>query len=300
MTLNLNGVFPPVPTPFIDGHFSPQHLRENLSRWNETGLSGYLVLGSNGEAPLLSDAERLEVVRVARKAIPAEKLLIVGAGMESTAAALVLTMRVADLGAEAALVVNPFYYRQHMTHEALRRFFETVADASPIPILVYNVPKFTNFNLPVDLVVELAKHQNIIGIKDSAGNLAQLVELREKTPPDFQILIGSDAVFFAGLLHGMNGAILALANVVPQKCVALFDFVREKKWEEAKALAEQLAPLGRIVVGRHGVPGMKAAMDELGYYGGEPRPPMLALDARAKAEIRSALLQSGEDLKGRS
>jgi len=292
MALSLNGVFPPVPTPFENGHFAPHRLRQNLNCWNAAGLAGYVVLGSNGEAPLLSDAERLEVVRVARKEISSDKLLIVGTGMESTEATRVLTMRVADLGAEAALVVNPFYYRQNLSHEALRRFFETVAEASPIPILIYNVPKFTNLNLPVELVAELAKHQNIIGMKDSAGNLAQLVELREQTPRDFQILLGSDAVFFAGLLHGMNGAILAIANLVPRECVALFKFVQEKKWEEAKELAGRLAPLGRVIVARYGIPGLKAALDELGYYGGEPRPPLLGLDAKARGEIRAALVQS--------
>ncbi|MEK7727613.1 MAG: dihydrodipicolinate synthase family protein, partial [candidate division KSB1 bacterium] len=241
MPLNLKGVFPPAPTPFANGHFSPRHLAENLKRWNTTGLSGYVVLGSNGEAPLLSDAERLEVVRVARKEIPSDQLLLVGTGMESTEATVVLTMRVADLGAEAALVVNPFYYGRHLSHDALRRYFETVAEASPIPLLLYNVPKFTNMNLPVELVVELAQHPNIIGMKDSAGNLAQLVELRAKTPPEFQILIGSDAVFFAGLLHGMDGAILALANVAPRECVMLYECVNEKKWEAARTLAEKLA-----------------------------------------------------------
>lgn len=297
MPLDLKGLFPPVPTPFERGHFSPRHLGENLKRWNTTALSGYVVLGSNGEAPLLSDAERLEVVRVARKEIPADKLLIVGTGMESTEATSVLTMRVADLGADAALVVNPFYYRQHLSNAALRNFFETIAEASPIPILIYNVPKFTNSNLPVELVAQLAEHPNIIGMKDSAGNLGQMVELREKTPRDFQILVGSDAVFLAGLLHGMDGAILAIANVAPRECVTLMQHVRESKWEEAQALAQRLAPLGRIIVARYGVSGLKAALDEIGAWGGAPRPPLLALEANARKEIREVLLQSRLELR---
>lgn len=293
MPLALRGIFPPMATPFWNGHFSPPHLKENLSRWNETGLAGYVVLGSNGEAPLLSDAERLEVVRVARHEIPSNKLLIVGTGMESTDATVVLTLRVAELGADAALVVNPFYYRQHFSLEALRRYYETVAEASPIPILLYNVPKFTNYNLPVELVVQLAQHPNIIGMKDSAGNLAQLVELREKTPADFQLLLGSDSVFLAGLLHGMDGAILALANIAPSECVRLYECARKKMWEEARALSERLAPLGRIIVARYGVPGLKAALEELGYFGGAPRPPLLPLEADARQQIREAMRASG-------
>jgi len=224
-------------------------------------------------------------------------LLIVGTGMESTAATVVLTMRIADLGAEAALVVNPFYYRQHLSHDALRRYFEAIAEASPIPILIYNVPKFTNANLPVELVAELAQHPNIIGMKDSAGNLAQLIELREKTPADFQILLGADAVFFSGLLHGMDGAILALANVAPNECVMLHEHVKAKKWEEARTLAQRLAPLGRIIVARYGVPGLKAALEEVGYFGGAPRPPLLAAEANARKEIREALIRSGVELR---
>lgn len=290
MKPSLSGIFPPVPTPFKNGHFAPKHLAENLARWQATGLSGYLVLGSNGEAACLSEAEKLEIVRVARRETPG-KILLVGTGLESTEATIVLTWRAADLGADAALVLTPCYYREQMTQEALRRHYETIADRSPIPVLLYNVPKFTHVNLAPGLVAQLARHGNILGMKDSAGNLAQLLELREKTPDDFHLLIGSDAVFFAGLMHGMNGAILAIANVAPQECVALYNAVQEKKWEEAQALAQRLAPLGRIVVQKYGVPGLKAALHEMGFWGGEPRPPLLPLQAAEAEEVRAVLRQ---------
>ncbi|MGH7496312.1 MAG: dihydrodipicolinate synthase family protein [bacterium] len=285
MNLNLVGVLPPVPTPFEGGHFAPKRLAENFARWHTTGLSGYLVLGSNGEAAYLSDAEKLEIVRVARREIPQEKLLLVGTGLEATDATRVLTCRVADLGADAALVITPSYYQEQMTMEALRRHYETVAENSPIPILLYNVPKFTHLNLPPDWVRQLAQHPNIIGMKDSAGNLAQLIELREKMPPDFRILVGSDPVFFAGLQAGAKGAILAIANIAPRICVALYQAVQEKNWEEAQTLARRLAPLGRVVVQKYGVPGLKAAMDEMGYFGGEARPPLSALKAEQIKEV---------------
>src|SRR5262245_55046476 len=182
MKLNLAGVFPPVPTPFDDMHFAPKRLAENFTRWRTTGLSGYLVLGSNGEAAYLSDAEKLEIVRVARREIPKEKLLLVGTGVEATDATRVLTCRVADVGEDSALCSTARYNHEQTSKEALRRHYETVAQNSPIPILLYNVPKFTHLNLPPDWVRHLAQHPNIIGMKDSAGNLAQLVELREKMP----------------------------------------------------------------------------------------------------------------------
>ena len=293
MKLDLQGIFPPIPTPFENGHCAPHRLEENLAKWNDTGLSGYLVLGSNGEAPLLSEAEKLELVRVARQAIPAEKILLIGSGLESTDATSVLTYRLADLGADAALVLTPSFYRDQLTPEAMRRHFEAIAEASPIPILIYNVPKFTGVNLSIEAVVNLAQHANIIGMKDSSGNLGQLIELREKLPSNFQLLIGTDSVFFGGLAHGLRGAILAIANVAPRECVELFNAVEDEKWDVAQALANRIAPVGRAVASRFGVPGLKTALDEIGYFGGEPRPPLLSVSEKVREEIRLILQKAG-------
>jgi 4-hydroxy-2-oxoglutarate aldolase len=293
MKFDLQGIFSPIPTPFEDGRCAPHRLEENLARWNDTGLSGYLVLGSTGEAPLLSEAEKLELVRVARAAIPAGKILLAGSGLESTDATSVLTYRLADLGADAALVLTPSYYRDLLAPEAMRRHFETVAEAAPIPILIYNVPRFTGVNLPVEVVLNLAQHPNIIGMKDSSGQLDQLVELREKVPAHFQLIIGNDAVFLGGLAHGVRSAILAVANVAPRECVELFNAVEDERWDVAQALANRIAPFGRAVAGRFGVPGLKAALDELGYFGGNPRPPLLPVSEKVRDEIRLVLQQAG-------
>jgi 4-hydroxy-2-oxoglutarate aldolase len=293
MKLDLQGVFPPIPTPFENGRCAPPRLKENLARWNDTGLSGYLALGSNGEAPLLSEAEKLELVRVARQAVPAGKILLVGSGLEATDATSVLTYRLADLGADAALVITPSYYRDLFSSEALRRHFETIAEASPIPILLYNVPKSTGINLSVEVVVALAQHPNIIGLKDSSGNLGQLIELREKMPSHFQLLIGTDSVFLGGLVHGLRGAILAVSNVAPRQCVELLNAVEDEKWDVAQALANRIAPVGRAITSRYGVPGLKAALDEVGYFGGDPRPPLLPVTEKVREEIRLILQQAG-------
>lgn len=292
MPRELHGVMPPVPTPFdAAGGVAHAQLQSSLERLAATGLAGFVVLGSNGEAALLSDAEKREVVRTARRVIPSHKWLIAGTGHESTAATIAFTREAANLGADAALVLTPSFYKQKP--ESLRRHFEAVAGAAPIPILLYNVPKFTGINLPAAVAAELAAHPNIVGMKDSAGQVAQLAELRERTPADFRLFAGADPAFLAGLLHGCDGAILALANVAPVECVALYQAARAQRWDDARGLAQRLAPVGRLVVGTYGVPGLKAALDLLGAGGGEPRLPLLPLDAAGRTAIREVLQQAG-------
>jgi 4-hydroxy-2-oxoglutarate aldolase len=197
-------------------------------------------------------------------------------------------------GADAALVLTPGYYRPG--NPGLQKHFETVADTSPIPILLYNVPKFTGMNIAVDLVAKLARHPNIVGMKDSAGDIGRLAELREKAPVDFRLFIGADKAFFAGLAQGMDGAILALANIAPRECAALYEAVQNGEWPVAQKLAARLAPVGRTVVGKYGVPGLKAALDAQGHFGGELRLPLLALEPAGRQEIRE-VLQKAEMVK---
>lgn len=293
MQLDLSGLFPPVPTPFEKGHTAPHRLRENLEKWNATGLAGYLVLGSNGEAPYLGEAEKIEIIRTARAAIPHDRIMLVGTGLESTALTTVFTIRAADLGADAALVLTPAYYSEQMTSEALRRHYETIADAAPIPILIYNVPKFTRLNISLETVVALAKHENIVGIKDSAGNLGQLAALQESTPPHFHILIGNDSILLGGLAQGLKGAVLALANAAAQECVAILQAVEKGNLFATRAIMQRLAPVGRAVTSRWSIPGLKAALDLLGYFGGHPRPPLLPVASTVREELRAILRVAG-------
>ena len=287
----LKGIFIPIITPFENGHFAPSRLTQNLESWNQSAAAGYVVFGSTGEAPLLQETEKLEILRVARQAVGEGKLLIAGTGLESTEATVVFTMRVAELGADAALVLSPSFYQASLSPEAIRRHYVAIAEASPIPVLIYNVPKFTHLNLPLEVIAELSHHPKIAGVKDSAGNLTQLLELRERSNADFQILIGSDAIFFAGLAHHFNGAVLAIANLVPRECVALLHAVEAGEWDDARALAHRLFLIGRIL-SRYGVPGLKAALDELGYWGGIPRPPLLPVDDASREQIRNTLAQA--------
>lgn len=287
------GVFPPIPTPLAEGEVAHDKLSENIAQWNQTGLAGYVVLGSNGENVYLSEAEKRAVIATAREAIPSDKLLIVGTGRESTRLTVESTQTAADLGADGALVVTPSYYKGQMTTEALYRHYTAVADASPIPILVYNVPKFTGLNIAPTLVARLAEHPRIVGMKDSAGNIGQLIEIIRLAPPDFEVLVGNAPTYFSALGVGAVGAVLALANVAPWECVAIKELSDQGKLDEARVLHFKLMPVGRAVTSQFGIGGLKAALDLLGYYGGHPRSPLFYPSSEEVEEIRGILRQAG-------
>jgi 4-hydroxy-2-oxoglutarate aldolase len=289
-----NGVFPPIPTPFdSDGQVDLDALRANIARWNETGLAGYVALGSNGEAPLLDADESTAVIRTVRQAMAPGMALIAGAGRESTRETIRACQAAADGGAEAVLVITPGYYKGVMTGDALRRHFEAVADTSPVPVLLYNMPANTGVNIPVSTVAELAGHPNVAGIKDSAGNIDQLSAIMRSTPDDFAVMVGNTGAFLPGVLLGATGGILALANVAPGQTVALYRAGRDGRWDEARALHDRLVPVGNAVTRIYGVPGLKAALDLLGYAGGQPRSPLLPAAPEAVNDVRQILETAG-------
>jgi 4-hydroxy-2-oxoglutarate aldolase len=277
----------------VDGQVAHDKLAENLVRWNQVDLAGYVVLGSNGETVYLSDAERVAVVSTARKAIPRDKLLIVGTGAESTRATIERTKTAAEAGADAALVVTPCYYKGQMTTEALRRHYFALADASPIPILLYNVPKFTGLDLSAETILELAQHRNIAGIKDSGGNVAKLGAIIGAAPDHFKVLAGSGGFFYPALVLGAVGGVLALANVAPDQCCQIYHATCQGQHSRAQELQLRMIPLNAAVTARFGIPGLKAALDLLGYYGGEPRSPLSPPSSDQVEEIRHILEESG-------
>jgi len=288
------GVLPPVTTPFgPDGSLAVEKLAANLTAWHETGLSGYLLLGSNAEAVTLTEEEKLRVLETARAHIPRDRLLLAGTGKEGTAATIALTRAAARLGADAALVVTPGYYKSQMRGRELIAHYTAVAEASSIPVLIYNVPQFTGVTVEPEVVARLAEHRNIVGMKDSAGNVTTLTEYLRVAPEGFAVFVGSAAIFYAGCALGACGGILALANAAPRACVELYALAREGKGAEAAALQRRLLPAVRGVTTRFGIGGLKYAMDLLGYYGGPPRPPLLPPTVPEQAEIRKALVESG-------
>ncbi|PYQ68782.1 MAG: dihydrodipicolinate synthase family protein [Acidobacteria bacterium] len=286
----LSGVFAPIPTPFDeDDRVDTRRLRAALERWVAGPLAGFVVLGSNGEAVFLDDFEADRVVVAAREAIPRGRPFIVGTGRESTQAAVRATKRAAEHGADFVLVRTPGFFKNQMTTEAFVRHYTAVADASPVPVLLYNFTALTGVNLLPAAVHQLATHPNIVGMKESGGDIAQIAELVSGTPDNFHVLAGTLSTFYAALSVGCAGGILAPASVVPHACVRLFELTREGRRDEARALQQQLAPVARILGATYGVPGLKAALNLAGIDVGVPRPPLAPVPDAAVAAIRDAL-----------
>jgi 4-hydroxy-2-oxoglutarate aldolase len=287
--MNLSGIFPPIATPFGDGDLDDEQLTANSAKWMQTGIAGIVVLGSNGEAVLMSDAEADRAVAAVRAAMPRGRTLIAGTGRESTAATIEATRRAAKAGADVALVRTPSYYKSQMTTDVFVRHFTAVADASPIPILLYNVTVFTGVNLLPAAVTRLADHPNIVGVKESGGDLAQIGDLIAQTPDDFIVLVGSAPTLYASFCVGADGAIVAAACVVPDACVRLQTLVREGRHAEARELQVRLTPLARSVTSVYGLGGLKAALRLAGYPSGDPRPPIPPAPESAVDIIRAQL-----------
>jgi 4-hydroxy-2-oxoglutarate aldolase len=287
--MNLAGIFPPLTTPFVDGRVAADLLAANIARYQRHRLAGYVVLGSNGEAALLDDEERLVVLHAAREAIPRDRLLIAGVGLESTAATIRLAGAAAGCGADALLVVTPSYFRAQMGEAALVRHFTAVADAVFCPVLLYNVPQFTGVTIPPAAITRLAEHPNIVGLKDSSGDLPWLLAVLTAVPPSFAVLCGNARIVQPALAAGAIGAILALADVVPEPCVALYELQRAGRIEPALALQKRLLPAVALLASRWGVAGIKAGMDERGLAGGPVRPPLLPLADADRASVRECL-----------
>lgn len=288
--MNLHGIFPPISTPFDGDELDVGALRSNIRRWVGSGLAGLVVLGSNGEAPYLDDDEAERVIATAREGVPSRLTLVAGTGRESTRATIAMTRRAAELGADAALVRTPSYFKTQMTTEAFVRHYTAVADASPIPILLYNFTAVTGVDLPVEAAVSLAEHPNVAGVKESNADPAKIAEIVRRVPPRFVVLAGSAHTLCASLEAGAAGAIVAAACVVPELCVRLYDLFRAGRTAEALAVQEQIAPIARLVTTEYGVPGLKAALDLAGYIGGDPRPPLGPAPPAAIERIRQALV----------
>jgi 4-hydroxy-2-oxoglutarate aldolase len=288
--MNLSGVFPPVTTPFDDrGRVDHGALACNLACYEVHGAAGYLLLGSTGEAAYLEEGEKLEVLRAARRAVPPARIIIAGVGLESTAATARLAALACDCGADLALVITPFYFRSRMSEEALRRHFEAVAETSPIPILLYNVPKFTGLSMPASVAEALSNHPNVAGLKDSSGDLEWMTNVLARVPASFRVLCGSVSIFEPALAAGAVGGVLAAADVVPEPLVALHRAHVAGEAGRARELQASVAEAGRRIVDAAGVPGIKAGMDVRGLSGGRPRPPLLPASRDERDSIRREL-----------
>ncbi len=294
MREDLNGIFPPIATPFdSDGELLVDAFAQNLERWVETDLAGFLVLGSNGESAYLSDEEKLRLLREARSRIPRNKTLIVGAGKESTRLCVDFVSKVAALGADYALIGTPCYFKPRMNDDALFAHFWSVADESPIPILIYNVPQFTGVGTSAALVEKLAAHENIAGLKESSANIVLQAAIRRHTPRRFSLLVGSAPTLLASLIHGACGGIVAIAGVLPGLTVDLYTAFRSGNWKKAAELQARISPPAAAVTTQYGIAGLKAAMDLIGYIGGFPRLPLLPLSTEQRAALHAIFQSAG-------
>ncbi len=289
--MKLTGVMPPIITPFRNGKLALDKLKYNFQKWNKTGLFGYLVLGSNGEAVYLNEKEKIKVAEVSRESIPKSKIMMVGTGMESTEETIRFTNQMAKMGADCALVVTPSYFKGSMKPQILYDHFIAVAESSKIGILVYNVPQFTGINLEPEVVAKLSEHPNIIGIKDSSGDIAQLSDILNQSQKEFAVFVGSAPVFFPALCVGATGGILAVANAVPEACVQILRLFNQGKFNEARTLQGRMTPLAKAVTTKYGIGGLKMAMDLAGYFGGEPRPPLKKPGSEVEEELKRLLQQ---------
>ncbi|HUF46577.1 MAG TPA: dihydrodipicolinate synthase family protein [Vicinamibacterales bacterium] len=287
----LSGIFPPIPTVFdqATGEVDAKAMGENVRRWMATPLDGILALGSNGEAALLQDDEADRVIAAAREATPEDRVLLVGIGRESTRATVAASLRAASLGADAVLVRAPSFFRNQMTPDVLETHFRAVADASPVPVVLYNLPGVTGFSFTLGLVEALADHPNVVGLKETSNELDRLAQFAAVRPDRFAVLTGWAPVLYPALTVGAAGGILAVANVCPEACLAIHASVRAGRHLEALAIQRQILRLAQMVSTVHGVAGLKAALDAIGMSGGAPRAPLAALSTDARAAIKAEL-----------
>jgi 4-hydroxy-2-oxoglutarate aldolase len=288
--MELGGIYPALTTPFTsDGEVDVKALRENVSLYNKTAVSGYVVLGSTGESVMLSSSEGETILAAACEAAARDKQLIAGTGAESTAETIRKTKQAAGFGYKVALIKTPHYYKPAYKPETLIEHYRKVADASPIPIVLYSIPQFTGVTLETREILALAEHPNIVGIKDSSGDVRRLGEVIASARSSFHVLTGSAAIVFPALMIGAHGAILALAAALPEMCSTLYELFRKKKYEEARELQSKLVMASKRIVSEAGIPGVKYAMDRRGYQGGAARLPLQPVNDETKRKINEVI-----------
>lgn len=290
---HLEGVFPPVVTPYNrQGGIDEGRFRSNLERYAESGLSGIVVAGSTGEAPYLTERERLRLVEVARKIVRPPQLLIVGTGLESTHETLRLSREAVERGADVLLLLTPNYFKSRMDSPTLLAHFRTVADGVSRPMVIYSIPQFTGIRMEPETVGRLSRHPNVAGIKESSGDLRFVRAILRRVRPGFRVLIGAASILLDGLRGGAAGGVLGQANFAPELCVGLYEAFRRKQFRLAGELEQRLRVLVQKIAIPYGVPGVKLAMDLSGYAGGLPRPPLLPLDGAGRRAIAAALKEA--------
>ena len=289
----LGGIFAPVTTPFTRDEIDLAAFRRNIRHYATTPLSGLVVLGSNGEAPSLDDDESDALIAAAREEYPRDKWLIAGTGRESVRMTVAACERAAALDVDAVMVRTPSFFKTRITPDSLLRYYTAVADASPAPVILYNIAAFTGVNLLPDTAAELSRHANVIGIKDSGGDVAVIAELVARCRPGFPVLAGSTTTLYASLCVGGHGGTIGPGGVVPGLCAALIAAFERGDHPEARRLQALLVPLSTLVGPRWSVAGLKVAVDAIGLSGGPPRLPLLPVPAEGVRAIHDQVAALG-------
>ncbi|KAI7791520.1 4-hydroxy-2-oxoglutarate aldolase, mitochondrial [Triplophysa rosa] len=293
--LDISGVYPPIATPFTHSEDVDYHrLNDNLNKYADIPFRGLVVQGSNGEYPYLTPEERVEVVKKVRQALPKDKLVMAGSGCESTKATIQMSQRMADVGADCVLVVTPCFYRGRMDSRALINHYAQVADSSSVPVVLYSVPANTGLDLPLDAIIQLSQHPNIVGLKDSGGDITRLALIVHKTRSQgFQVLAGSAGFLMAAYSVGAVGGVCALANVLGQQVCELAQLCVSGRWDEARELQYHLIEPNTAVTRQYGVPALKQAMEWFGYHGGVCRSPLQPLSQTDLDQLRVKFTSNG-------
>jgi len=287
MSDNLCGIFPPLATPFTDDEVSSEKLIENLNKYELQMLAGYVLFGSNGESAFLTRDEKLNLVQIARE--HTKRTLIVGTGLDSIKETISLSNEAAERGANYALIITPSFFKSEMKHRIFLNYYTKVAESVMIPVIIYNVPKFTNVNIETETVIELSSHPNIAGLKDSTENSSRISEIHANVHSGFKLIVGTASVLYPGLISGATAGILALANIAPDQCYQIYRLLKERDFEKALEIQNKMIPVNKAVTSKFGVAGLKAAMDLLGYFGGSPRLPLEPLNEAQQIELKIIL-----------
>jgi len=295
---NFKGILPPLVTPFNRrGDIDIGLFRENVRRYVGIGLAGVLVAGSTGEAPYLTERERLRLLEVARDLVRPPELLLAGTGLESTNATLALSREAVARGADAVLLLTPCYFKARMDSAALRRHFCTVAEALRRPVILYNIPQFTGLRMSPETISALSRHPNIFALKESSGDLAYARAILRKVRSGFRVVVGAPDILLDALRAGAAGAVLGLADFAPEICVGIYEAFQKRQMKTARALQQRLTLLAQKIGTPYGVAGIKAALDLCGYAGGPPRDPLVPLDARGRRAVAAALREARAGLE---
>lgn len=291
MKKNLSGVIAPISTPFIDGYVTYEKLKQNVRRYAKTEISGFFVLGSNGENPALDELERLKVLETIMNSRSTEQTIIAGTAFESTQLAIHFARKLADMGADFISVLTPSYYKKALSDEAQIGHFQRIADAIPVPVVIYNVPGHTGITLSTKVIEQLSRHPNIAAMKDGAPGM--FPHYLQYAGDDFSIISGTIDSLLPAMMIGAVGGVISLANSFPEACCELYNLLMRGDLSKAKELYRRLLKLNRSISGTYGVAGVKVAMELNGFFGGDPRLPLLPLDQMQKKNLAKAVEESG-------